>query len=406
MTDSAPSSFPSTRDEALRRLDAFTTRIAAYSATRNRVVPGHANVSRLSPAVRHRLVLEQELVEHAIRACGPRACEKFVQEVTWRTYWKGWLEHRPDVWRDHRRRARRLRADGDPTMLRRAQAVARGESGVAVMDAFAKELLETGFLHNHARMWWASFWIHVERLPWDLGADHFLRHLLDADPASNTLSWRWVAGLHTKGKHYLVRRSNIEDHLDPTLLGNGTGLERLEDDAVTPASIVDEADLARRVLPEHGVAPMPCGKRVGVWLHDDDLLAEVGGLATLDAVAIAGWIESDDASSLRQSHRERALRDGLDRAGSHWRRPVAGGTVVSSIAGAMEAWVAAEGLDEVIAHAPFVGPVHDAFDEIAAAARRAGASITLLRREWDAAMFPAAKAGFFPFWERARRLLS
>jgi deoxyribodipyrimidine photo-lyase len=65
-----------------------------------------------------------------------------------------------------------------------------------------QELVETGYLHNHARMWFASIWIFTLRLPWELGADFFLRHLLDGDAASNTLSWRWVAGLHTKGKHY------------------------------------------------------------------------------------------------------------------------------------------------------------------------------------------------------------
>ncbi len=66
-----------------------------------------------------------------------------------------------------------------------------------------------GYLHNHARMWFASIWIFTLRLPWVLGADFFMRHLCDGDPASNTLSWRWVAGLHTRGKTYLARASNI-----------------------------------------------------------------------------------------------------------------------------------------------------------------------------------------------------
>ena len=80
------------------------------------------------------------------------------------------------------------------------------------MDRIARELIQTGYLHNHARMWWASFWIHAEGLPWELGADVFFRHLLDADPASNTLSWRWVAGLQTAGKTYLVRLSNLQKY--------------------------------------------------------------------------------------------------------------------------------------------------------------------------------------------------
>ncbi len=69
--------------------------------------------------------------------------------------------------------------------------------------------MATGYLHNHARMWFASIWIFTLRLPWELGADFFLRHLLDGDPASNTLSWRWVGGMQTMGKTYLARADNI-----------------------------------------------------------------------------------------------------------------------------------------------------------------------------------------------------
>ena len=58
-------------------------------------------------------------------------------------------------------------------------------------------------------MWFASIWIHTLNLPWQLGAD-FFKNLLDGDPASNTLSWRWVAGLHTQGKCYLATENNIK----------------------------------------------------------------------------------------------------------------------------------------------------------------------------------------------------
>ena len=83
---------------------------------------------------------------------------------------------------------------------------AKGMGPVAVMNGFARELVETGYLHNHSRMWFAGYWVHVARLPWQLGAKFFQDHLLDFDPASNTLSWRWVAGLQTPGKTYLPRR--------------------------------------------------------------------------------------------------------------------------------------------------------------------------------------------------------
>ena len=58
-------------------------------------------------------------------------------------------------------------------------------------------------------MWFASTWIFNLGLPWQLGVKFFFKHLFDGDAASNLLSWRWVAGLQTKGKQYLVSSSNL-----------------------------------------------------------------------------------------------------------------------------------------------------------------------------------------------------
>ncbi len=85
-------------------------------------------------------------------------------------------------------------------MRARWEQATTGRTGLACFDAWARELLDVGYLHNPARMWFASLWIFTLELPWALGADFFLRHLLDGDPASNTLSWRWVGGLQTPGK--------------------------------------------------------------------------------------------------------------------------------------------------------------------------------------------------------------
>ena len=106
--------------------------------------------------------------------------------------------------------------EGDLTVLEKDKrlragylAAIDGETGIECFDAWSAELRETGYLHNHARMWFASIWIFTLKLPWRLGADFFYRHLLDGDAASNTLSWRWVAGLHTRGKPYAARADNI-----------------------------------------------------------------------------------------------------------------------------------------------------------------------------------------------------
>ena len=96
------------------------------------------------------------------------------------------------------------------------------KTNINCFDSWTKELIENGYLHNHARMWYASIWIHTLELPWQLGADFFMRHLLDGDPASNTLSWRWVAGLQTKGKPYLASYSNISKFTN-NRFGQGDG---------------------------------------------------------------------------------------------------------------------------------------------------------------------------------------
>lgn len=206
-----PELFPPSRQAALERLADFAPKAGrAYASGRNSDVgPGSATaVSMLSPYLRRRMITEREVVEEVLKHHSAEAAEKFIQEVFWRTYWKGWLEMRPAVW-DHYL-ARREAALADPP--NDYEAAIEGRTGIEGFDDWAQELVQTGWLHNHARMWFASIWIFTLRLPWALGADFFYRHLLDADPASNTLSWRWVAGLHTKGKTYLARADNIEKY--------------------------------------------------------------------------------------------------------------------------------------------------------------------------------------------------
>ena len=167
---------------------------------------GPRAVSNLSPYLRYRLLTEFEIVAAVLDQHRLAAAEKFVQEVLWRTYWKGWLEMRPFVWTRFLEERDVQRSAVDARALAAAES---GSTGIEGFDDWARELVATGYLHNHARMWFASIWVFTLRLPWSLGADFFLRHLVDADAASNTLSWRWVAGLQTVGKHYLATADNI-----------------------------------------------------------------------------------------------------------------------------------------------------------------------------------------------------
>ena len=202
--------FPPSRAEALQRLARFVPAAGRiYERERNTDAGPEqpSRVSLLSPYVRHRVITEYEILAEVLADHSLSVAEKFVQEVLWRTYWKGWMEMRPSVWaRFLQERDRHRDSFHDQRAIADAE---NGSTGIEGFDDWAKELVETGYLHNHARMWFASIWIFTLRLPWTLGADFFLRHLLDADVASNTLSWRWVAGLQTVGKTYLATTDNI-----------------------------------------------------------------------------------------------------------------------------------------------------------------------------------------------------
>ena len=203
-----------TRSASLAALDEFAPRAGErYAHGRNADDgPDRRNVSCLSPYLHAGLIGEREVIERVYEDHSPQAADKFVSEVFWRLYFKGYLEQRPSIWPAfcEGRDAAIGRVDGNSGLGTAYAEACEGRTGIAAFDVWARELVETGYLHNHARMWFASIWIFTLKLPWELGADFFLRHLMDGDPASNTLSWRWVGGLHTKGKTYMARPDNIE----------------------------------------------------------------------------------------------------------------------------------------------------------------------------------------------------
>jgi len=387
---------PTTRSEALARLEAFLPLAPAYGATRNHVVVGHENVSRLSPATRTRVLLEREILAASRARHETAAIEKFEQEVWWRLYWKGWLEQRPEIWAEYRRALNPLRG------CERAREVAAGESGIAILDHFTRELVTTGYLHNHARMWWASWWIHGEGLPWELGAHFFLQHLRDGDAASNTLSWRWVAGLHTRGKAYLVRRSNLERYVAPELLAEHTeGLEKLESVALRDLPW-EEPPPPLRLEPAD---PQP-GPRTGIWIHDEDLSVERSPLSDLAPVALlatapTGLWEREEYSTNKRTFLREALADGAVRASGHFGLPCPI-RENRDLAEALADWAVEERLDTVIALSPFTGPLADETPCIAAALGHRGVRLNLVRRPEDVAVMNRATGGFFGFWEKVR----
>ena len=203
--------FEPSRAKALDRLESFVeNNLAEYSKLRNFDFgpEKRSNVSCLSPYITHGIVSEQEIIKKSLGKFSFSKNEKFIQEVLWRTYWKGWLELRPNVWSDYLTELIKIKEN-----LKNNQNYKNAIEGKTKIDCFNQwviELKENNYLHNHTRMWFASIWIFTLELPWQLGAEFFMQHLYDGDAASNTLGWRWVAGVQTQGKHYLASEWNIK----------------------------------------------------------------------------------------------------------------------------------------------------------------------------------------------------
>ena len=203
--------FETTRAKAIEKLDRFVERnLSDYSKLRNFDFgpDKRSNVSCLSPYITHGVLNEVEIIKKSLAKYSFNKNEKFIQEVLWRTYWKGWLELRPSVWSDYIISLNSIREKykEDINYLKAIE----GKTNIECFDEWVKELKTHNYLHNHTRMWFASIWIFTLDLPWQLGAEFFLKHLYDGDAASNTLGWRWVAGIQTQGKHYLASEWNIK----------------------------------------------------------------------------------------------------------------------------------------------------------------------------------------------------
>ncbi|QMW22152.1 FAD-binding domain-containing protein [Sandaracinobacteroides saxicola] len=383
--------FALTRAAALERLAAFLPHAGrAYAGTRNldRGPGKRSNVSELSPAIRRRLITEEEVAKAAHAAHGHTA-EKFIAEVCWRSYWRGWLEARPSVWQDYLTQV--AAADLDLSRdagLRTAYADAvNGRTGIDAFDGWARELTDTGYLHNHARMSFASIWIFTLRLPWALGAAHFYRHLLDACPASNTLGWRWVAGLQTPGKTYLARAAIIRD--------TSCGRFRVEASLATSAPPLAGPPHPAPIPPSRLSPPDPAARTL-VWITSEDCTPETldFGISPLAIVAVDS-IGGDPADAKRAAA-DSALADACIRAEAHFQAPVTRLPEAALLDALDDAATAARATQIVTPYAP-VGPVADRIASLTDPLARRGIALRRVLRPWDARAWPHATRGFFAF---------
>lgn len=387
--------FPATRNAALSRLTQFAPRAGhAYASGRN-IDPGPEQagaVSKLSPYLRYRMLTEQEVVGAALGQHSLQAAEKYVQEVLWRTYWKGWLEMRPSVWTQYQQeRDRQLDSFPNARAIRSAEA---GETGIEGFDDWARELVQTGYLHNHARMWFASIWIFTLRLPWALGADFFLRHLVDADAASNTLSWRWVAGLQTAGKTYLATGDNIARFTNGRFVPKGL--------ATIATMPVDVATPALRPLPQ--AAFVDAHKPAYLLVTPEDMHPEsvfgapakiIGASILVDPETLWG----DNARAFVAA----TTNDVTERVSNAFKCPT---NLLGNLdAAALIAQARAAGAEQIVTSYVPTGPIADALCRIAPILAAEGVPLVQVRRAWDENFWPHATKGFFPFKENIPKIL-
>ena len=394
-----------TRLEAEARLRDFIPRMGEkYARGRNfdRGPDTHRDVSGLSPFVRRRLVLEEELVFAALSEHGQENAEKFIQEVVWRGYFKGWLERRPQIWDSYRDGLLEdLSALERDRSLRRAVLKAEtGQTGLACFDAWAGELVETGYLHNHARMWFASIWIFTFGLPWRLGADFFFRHLLDGDPASNTLGWRWVAGLHTRGKPYAAQAWNISKFTGQRFTPGAHELSETVEglDHTEPQGLPQVQPLRMAKAPETDVP-------TALLITEEDCRIEDFPLDTFDICGVASLSASHLRSPLQvadavKDFERGALVDTVRRI-DH-----VADSLTAGVASDLARWAAGCGARQIVTPYVPTGPLRDWLSAAQPALEASGIALCELSRPWDRAIWPHATAGFFKVKQKIPQILS
>jgi len=261
------------RAPAVACLDGFDPE--AYARTRNHVTGG---VSRLSPWIRHGVLSLAEVRDAALERAG-QAAEKFISELGWRHYWREvQASLGPGIGVSIEQPAARPRR---PPVAAMPGDVLAAATGLACIDEFVRRLRDTGWLHNHERMWLASWLVHARGIEWRTGADWFLSHLVDGDPASNHLSWQWIAGTFS-AKPYLFNRENLDRFTGGALCRRCPVFGRcdVEGDYEVLAErwFIDDtggrAGPTPRILPADAWRPGPSrapGGRPLVWLTLDSL---------------------------------------------------------------------------------------------------------------------------------------
>ena len=420
--DSSQPAWPpqASRAQGLEQLEAFISKAGrAYQTHRNTDLgPGrHGHVSLLSPYLRHRLIDETEVLSQVLAEHSQSEAFKFVQEVFWRSYWKGWLEQRSLLWPEYQQQL--------PGILQRQtqnrrqsddyNAAVNGATHIPLFNEWCEELVRTGYLHNHARMWFASIWIFTLKLPWQLGADFFVRHLMDGDPASNTLGWRWVAGLHTAGKSYLATAKNIKTCAQARLAGRSDqelGLNKLATSTFNLPELLSAKALQKTEIrwPAPETAD-PAGYqanhgRTALLLTEEDLTwmpsQQPQGIVALSESPRSVIASSSDVV---RHFTKSAIHDGLQRFTGYYAAlglPCAKSALDDE---ALVRWLVEQRMDAVVcAYAP-MGPTRLRLRALRGQLACKGISMRMQMRDYDRLVWPHASRGFFQLGKRIPEFL-
>jgi deoxyribodipyrimidine photo-lyase len=211
LNDKSASPIQGGEKAALARLDLIDP--LGYGTTRNYI---DGKVTHLSPYIRHGVLTLNKVRNEALAKCSNHEqIEKFIQELAWRDFWQRIYYLNPHwIWQDIELYKTGFQSADYSESL--PLDITEANTGIAIIDYFASQLVQTGYIHNHARMYLASYIIHWRRIKWQAGAKWFLQHLLDGDPASNNLSWQWVASTFSN-KPYIFNLENVKKYASPDM---------------------------------------------------------------------------------------------------------------------------------------------------------------------------------------------
>ncbi|MFM7085064.1 MAG: FAD-binding domain-containing protein [Hyphomicrobium sp.] len=400
MIDPTHKIFDPSRAEGLRRIGSFLERAGKYYTENRNYDLGpqnRPNVSELSAYLRLRLITEKELTRKVLSQHSLSEAGKFIEEVCWRTYWKGWVEHRPKVWSTYLQELEDLKnnVESNADLYDRYRKAITGQTHIEAFDFWVHELISTGYLHNHARMWFASIWIFTLGLPWVLGAQFFFHHLLDGDPASNTLSWRWVAGLQTKGKSYIAKSENIfrftkgRFHPKNQLLEHPHLLPFLEEPIEENLGFKKVHSCFQNL------------ENIVLLVTEENLTPEHWCLSKSCVKGIAALPPNSNDPPISESvlcFREAAIQETLLRAQNFFCSPTT--SLHEPIERDLLAFCQSLHVHEIVTAYVPIGPTRQRIDRLKTTLVSSGIAFREVHTDWDAAFWPHARAGYFKLKER------